>query len=386
MTTSSFSVPSLPPRPPGLWEALAWAWERGADGGGVSRAQLVGRTAFASLLRHRDLHAWMDLVHELAQRGLMRDVPGEFLRAVRPAVHRFTDLASRVQQLIDHYDWVEAAFKPTAAEWLAAGRAVTLVEMRAPRGFEFLGLQVRRNEPASTEGELLLTLTLQRSAQIQRQAQPVEVAAIAFSRFRIDGAACLAIGGVRGQRGPTPRVSQTELAQGLQGWQPAVLLVQAMQELARAWDLPLLALDARAHRLRGPLYRLRQRHRDAAHRIAGSYQALWSHFGAVAGPVGWVKLPLPSDDKLEATALSPEKRERQVRRADFWLRTRKAMQQQFGDVLLRPASYAEDSAHLTQAYPEPPSRDEWEALFNDDEREASFPRNVLDTGPQTLPE
>jgi uncharacterized protein VirK/YbjX len=386
MTTSSFSVPSMPPRPPGLWEALAWAWQRGDDGGGVSRAQLVARTAYATLLRSADLQAWMDLVNELAQRGLMKDVPGEFLRAVRPAVHRFTDLRGRVQQLIDHYDWLEVAFKPAAFERLSTGRPVTLVEMRAPRGFEFLGLQVRRNEAASTEGELLLTLALQRSAQIQHQAQPVEVAAIAFSRFRIDNKACLAIGGVRGQRGAAQRVSQTELAQGLQGWQPAVLLVQAMQELARAWDLPLLALDARAHRLRGPAYRLRQRHRDAAHRIAGSYQALWGHFGAVAGPVGWVQLPLPSDDKLEATALSPEKRERQVRRADFWLRTRKALQQQLGEVLLRPAGYAEEPSQLTQAFPEPPSRDEWEALFDEPEREASLPRNVLDTGPQSLPE
>lgn len=48
-------------------------------------------------------------------------------------------------------------------------------------------------------------------------------------------------------------------------------------------------------------------------------------------------LPLEADEKLAATALSPEKRARQARRADFWIRTRNILRTEFRKLLKRPA-------------------------------------------------
>ena len=110
-------------RPAGLWSAVAWSWRRGVEGGGVSRARRVTRTLHANLVHGRALQRWMQAVFDAHQRGIVSDVEGEYLRAVRPSVHRFTDVGARVSQLIDHNDWLEAAFKPKALERLNANAA-----------------------------------------------------------------------------------------------------------------------------------------------------------------------------------------------------------------------------------------------------------------------
>lgn len=119
------------------------------------------------------------------------------------------------------------------------------------------------------------------------------------------------------------RISPMELNQRLQGWKPSVLLVRVAQELARFWQLRLVGLDPAAHRLHHWSYRWQARYREAGQKIFDSYEALWDHFDCKPGPLGWVVVPLNSDEKLAATALSPEKRARQTRRADYWIRTRK---------------------------------------------------------------
>lgn len=371
---------------PSLWQGLQWAYHRGRDGGGVSRWRLVARTLGASLTQQRALKRWMAVVHEHDARGLIDDVEGEFLRAVRPYVHRYTDVAGRVSGLIDHVDWIETALKPAALERLSEGKPVVLVDLRAPRSFEYARVQLRRSGAQSPEGELLLTLTVQRAPDVQHKSLPIDVAALAFSRFRVDGTACLAIGGVRGQRNHAARLSPMEIAQALQGWKPSVLLVRVMQELARAWSHQLVGLDPSAHRLQGWTYRWQGRHREAAERIYESYEALWNHFDAAPGPLGWVQLPLLSDEKLAATALSPEKRERQSRRADYWIRTRRELRLQMRELLLRPGR-EERLSRVTQAATDhAPLDDDWDDFMTEDESESpdNFQVRVLQTGPLNL--
>ena len=87
------------------------------------------------------------------------------------------------------------------------------------------------------------------------------------------------------------------------------------QELAQYWGLHLIGLD-RPGTLHGPVQRLSGRNRDTARRISEAHTTLCGHiFAAQRGPVGWMLLPPHSDDRLEATALSPEKRARQIQRA-----------------------------------------------------------------------
>ena len=223
----------------------------GAAGGGTSRRRLVWRTLKATLGHGKALRRWMSMVFDLHSRQIVRDLPGEYLRAVRPYVHRHTGYSERVAQLIDHMDWLEGAFHPKAFEQIAAGRPLVLAELTPPRGCDFMRLQLQQAPPQSPEGELLLTLSLQRAADVQHKAQPVDAGVLAFSCFRVDGIGCLVIGGVRGQRHATQRMSPTEIGQALQGWKPAVLMVRVAQELARYWGLHLIGLDPAAHRLRG---------------------------------------------------------------------------------------------------------------------------------------
>jgi uncharacterized protein VirK/YbjX len=375
MSSATMSSQS-PARLPSIWRGLLWAWRRGGDGGGVTRTRLLWRALVATTRYSGAMRRWMSVVFELHSRGLLDDPAGEYMRAIRPYVHRHTGYSARVLQLIDHVDWLESAFKPDALQALLAGQDLVLAELQPPRGCDSMRLQLRRAPVHSPEGELLITLMIQRSPDVQHNAVPVEAAALGFSVFRIEGNGCLAIGGVRGPRHPVQRVSTVEISQAMCGWKPSVLMVRVAQELARFWGLKLVGLNPSSHRLQGWGYQLNQRHRDAAQRIYDSYDALWEHFTATKGPQGWMVLPLDSDDKLAATALSPEKRERQIRRADFWMRTRRRLHTDARQWLQRPGREPRIS-RVTQSMQ--PSEDaDWE----DDSLEASRsarPR-VLETG------
>jgi uncharacterized protein VirK/YbjX len=369
---------------PSVWQGVAWAWRRGAEGGGISRPRLLWRALAATLLHRKALRRWMSVAFELHSRGMAPDLEGEYLRAVRPYVERHTGFDARVVQLIDHVDWLETAFQPAALERLCAGKTVVLAELPPPRGCDFMRLQLRRSSVKSPEGELLLTLTLQRSPEIQHKAAPMDAAVLAFSRFRIDGVGCLVIGGVRGQRHPVLRLSPVELAQALQGWKPSVLMVRVAQELARFWGLRLIGLDPSSHRLRGWTYQWSSRHRDAAERIYESYEALWEHFEATNGPIGWMVLPMNSDEKLEATALSPERRARQTRRADYWIRTRKLLRLQVVSQLQRPGRDPKLTRVTESLGPRTvTSEDDWDDGFMDSSEDL-VPSRVLETGPGQL--
>jgi uncharacterized protein VirK/YbjX len=379
-------APTSSNRLPGLWEGVRWALQPGAAGGGTSRPRLVWRAVNATLWHGKALRRWMAMVFELHSRQIIRDLPGEYLRAVRPHVHRGTGYNERVVQLTDHMDWLETAFHPAAFEQIASGRPLVLAELTAPRGYDFMRLQLQQASTQSPEGELLLTLNLQRSSDVQHKAQPVDAGVLGFSRFRIEGVACLVVGGVRGQRHAVQRMSPTEISQALQGWKPAVLMVRVAQELARYWNLRLIGLDPAAHRLRGWSYRWNRRHRTAGQRIFASYDALWSHFEATNGPPGWVILPPNSDEKLSATALSPEKRARQTRRADYWIRTRNLLRLQFKQLLQRPNREARLS-RVTQAM----ERDSTDGDSTDPDGDFDYedasdlvPSRVLETGPGSV--
>lgn len=367
-------------RMPGPWQGVRWALQPGAEGGGTSRPRLAWRAFRAALWHGKAMRRWMAVVFELHSRGIVREIPGEYLRAVRPYVHRGTSFGERVVQLIDHADWLETAFHPAAFEQLASGRPLVLAELAAPRGYDFMRLQLQQAAAQSPEGELLLTLSLQRSADIQHRPQPVDAGVLGFSRFRVDGVACLVIGGVRGQRHPVMRVSAVEVSQALNGWKPAVLMVRVAQELARHWSLHLIGLDPGAHRLHGWSYRWTGRNREAAQRILASYDALWEHFEAGKGPPGWVIVPANSDENLAATALSPEKRQRQTRRADYWIRTRNLLRLQFKQLLQRPGREARLS-RVTESH----DRDSMSDNESDySSSEDMVPSRVLQTGPGSL--
>jgi uncharacterized protein VirK/YbjX len=322
-------------RVPGPWEGVGWALRGGADAG--DRAMLGARATVAALRHGKTLRRWMGTLHDLRTRGLIDEVPQEFLRALYPPVSRGVSLSSRIAQLVDHLDWLETAVLPEALQRLGRGESLVLLELTPPRGYDAMRLQLRRAPLHSPEGELLLALTLRRAAAVQPGAQDVDVAVLAFTRMRMQGAGCLAIGGVRGQREATHRVSPVELQAALHGWKTPVFMVRVAQELARHWSLHLVALDPTWHRLRDWPWRWSRTHREAALKIGASHAPLWEHFGATPGPQGWLVLPLDADEKLGATALSPEKRARQVRRADFWLRTRNQLRAELGRQLVRLA-------------------------------------------------
>lgn len=362
---------------PGIWSSIGWALEP-SRGSGMSRLRLARRALVALLSHPRAMRRWMAVVFEMHSRGIVSDLPSEYLRAVRQPVHRGTGMAARVVQLIDHADWLESAFQPRAFEQIASGRPLVLASLPAPRGYEYMRLQLQRAASQSPEGDLMLSLVLQRAADVQQKAGPVEAATLAFSRFRIDGQGCLAVGGVRGQRHPVLRLSPVELATALNGWKPPVLMVRLAQELARFWGLRLVGLDPAWHPLHGWPYRWSRRYRDAAHKVDKSYGAIWSHFEATRGPQGWMLLPLSSDEKLAATALSPEKRERQTRRADYWIRTRNLLRTEFNQQLQRPSAEIQLNG-ATQSF-EPDTRSPDDAASG----EERVPSRVLETGPSSL--
>ena len=373
-------------RMPSIWSGISWALAPGS-GDLASRLQLAARAFHAAVWHGKAMRRWMAMVYELRSRGIIRDLPDEYLRAVRQYVNSGTTISGRVVQLIDHADWLETAMKPGAFERLTSGKPLILATLPPPRGFEYMRLQLQRAPAQSPEGALLLTLVLQRAQEVQQRAAPMEAATLAFSRFRIDGQGCFVIGGVRGQRHPVLRLSPQELNLALNGWKPAVLMVRVAQELARFWGLKLVGLDPARHPMHGRPYRWSGKYREIAQQIDKSYGAIWSHFEAKRGEHGWMVLPLESDEKLAATALSPEKRARQTRRADYWIRTRNLLRTAFAEQLVRlspelrldGATVAHGPDTVAGARREGDAED-----FGDSDSEDMVPSRVLDTGPADL--
>ena len=116
---------------PGTWEGFRWALQPGAEGGGTSRARLAWRALRATLWHGKALRRWMLVVFELHSREIVRDLPGEYLRAIRPSVRRDTGFGERVVQLIEHADWLETAFQPEAFAQLVSGEPLVLAELAA---------------------------------------------------------------------------------------------------------------------------------------------------------------------------------------------------------------------------------------------------------------
>ena len=374
-------------RVPGIWEGVGWAIAREARGGGISRLRLAWRAVRATLRDGKALRHWMAIAAELHSREIVHDLHGEYLRAIRPPVNRNTTVSQRVVQLVDHMDWLEGAFHPAAFAQVASGEPLVIAELTPPRGYQSMRLVLKQAPVQSPEGEMLLALTLRRSADLQHKPQPVDVAVLAFSRFRIDGSPCFVIGGVRGQREPVQRVSAVEVAHALQGWKAPVFLVRVAQELARSWNLHLVGLDPAAHRLHHWSYRFSRRYRAAGEKIFASYRALWDHFEARNGPRGWVILPLDDDEKLAATDLSPEKRARQARRADFWIRTRSALRLELRKLLQHPMRgprLERNTQALTPSGKLPLDEFDGPRSIGADSDDSFFTSRVLETGPAPI--
>ena len=83
-------------------------------------------------------------------------------------------------------------------------------------------------------------------------------------------------------------------------------------------------------------------------------------------------------------ALSPERRARQARRADYWIRTRKLLRQQIVDQLQRPGREASLS-RVTQSLGARTvtSESDWDDPFFDSSEDL-VPSRVLETGPGQL--
>src|SRR3569832_632965 len=175
---------------PGVWQGVRWAWAANTRGGMTSRPRLIWRALRATVSQPKPLARWMALVHELHSREVLHDVPGEYLRAIRPYVHRGTTLQERVARLVDYMDWLESAFNPAAFAQIAAGDPLVLAELAPPRGYQSMRLALQHAPVQSPEGEMLLTLTLCRSADLQHKPQPIEVAALAFCCFCFFGSSC----------------------------------------------------------------------------------------------------------------------------------------------------------------------------------------------------
>jgi len=159
--------------------------------------------------------------------------------------------------------------------------------------------------------------------------------------------------------------------QGLRGWKPPVLMVRVAQELSLFWGLRLVGLDPARHPLHG---RRSAKHREIAQQIDKSYSAIWKHFDAIRGEHGWMVVPLDSDDNLAATALSPEKRARQTRRADYWIRTRNMLRAAFAEHLNRLNPDVKLDGATVAHGPDTMG-------YRDSEAVAS---SILDTGPSSI--
>ena len=99
-------------------------------------------------------------------------------------------------------------------------------------------------------------------------------------------------------------------------------------------------------------------------------------------------LPLNSDDQLAATALSPEKRLRQTRRADYWIRSRNQLRSEFGAQLQRLGPDVRLDG-VTQAHGPRTVQLEGETGFadnddSDDSDDRMVSSRILDTGPSSL--
>lgn len=341
------------------WRAVVWSLQP-AHGG----SPLVAAYAAWAAVRHaKPLRRWLAQVEDLRSRGLLQDARVEALRALHPPLVRGMGFAERVSQLLDHQDWMEGAFQRAPFGQLARGESVLLQALEPPSGCDSMVLQLRRAPQPGDAGELLLTLTVLPSVGPGGLQEPVDVGVLAFTRLRLrEHHACLAIGGVRGQRGQSSQLSGGAVQKALNGWPPAVFLVMVIQELARHWHLGLVGLDPRYHRLLAWPWRWSRSQRAVAKRLTATHAPLWEQFGASSGHAGWLRLQTDPGDLLAATAREPLKRQRQAERADFWLRARGLLRDDLEHILARPRNPKGVGEGSGPGHTRQPAATHWDSL------------------------
>ena len=78
-------------RMPSIWSGISWALAP-TSGDLSSRLQLAVRAFRAAAWHGRAMRRWMAMVFELRSRGVISELPDEYLRAVQPYVNSATTM------------------------------------------------------------------------------------------------------------------------------------------------------------------------------------------------------------------------------------------------------------------------------------------------------
>ena len=79
---------------PSIWSGISWALAP-TSGNLASRVQLATRAFRAAAWHGKAMRRWMAMVFELRSRGIISDLPNEYLRAVQPYVNSGTTIPAR---------------------------------------------------------------------------------------------------------------------------------------------------------------------------------------------------------------------------------------------------------------------------------------------------
>jgi uncharacterized protein VirK/YbjX len=192
---------------------------------------------------------WFAFLSLPGLQALAEQYPYIFSKLQRPYLHRRLHARQRLAQLKTHYEFITRN--------LGTG---FLREIITPPGFRLAPLSALYPErfslllfytPHSKEGELSLAL--------QDEATGGLLFTLTFSVIGVESAKPLEffIGGLQGCKALNQREVVTRLTRSLHGLRPKALLVFALQELARNWNIAKIrAVGSREHIYR--LYRKRK--------------------------------------------------------------------------------------------------------------------------------
>lgn len=314
-------------RAPRLWNVPRWSLAESRGLPAMRRLRLFGR-ALEAVARHpRSVRRLLHLIAELREEGIpvpVRELAMRSLHAQPSAA-----LPDRLGAAGEQLEWLGAALRPASFLELLRGGALALGSVHNGLAEPQRLILLEETDASSEDGDWRLVLA----------APPPfhhgERYALNFSCVRLQGRLTLAICRAPDAGRVAPRT--------LGGWHPACLLACVAAELAAWWDIELAVWNPPAADGSGADEGLR---------------TIVATFCGVAQFPGWVRVPAFPVELLFAVSRSPEARELQAHRTDFWFRVRRGLRKSIRQQLRSPVAQARGaglthplSSHRERALP-----------------------------------
>lgn len=236
---------------------------------------------------------WFELLGDPRLAVAVRHSPRLLSKLQRPYLHRKLGPGDRFRVLQEHFRFALEKFSPEGLEAIYSARGLLLADLPAGDAGRFSLRLFYGHHLFEKEGELTVTLT-DEDSQAMLVAMSFTVAPSG------NGARELFIGGLQSFKSDDYREVIVGITRGMHGLRPKALLLFAIQELARVWDIHTIRAVSNSMSIFRHI-RLRKK------KMVADLDSFWLESDGHLGPDGLFTLP-PRFVPRETTDIKANKR------------------------------------------------------------------------------